>query len=91
MSCPVCRISLYVTEQYSGLVDGMARPGVDWLAGVLLPKVLQWAQESSVGGKKGELRQTLVPLDRYGRLYQQMKERYGHTLIKVHRRVVPPN
>jgi hypothetical protein len=48
-----------------------------------LPKVVQWAQESSVGERKEGLRQSLVPLDRYCYLYQEMKERYGHSLIKV--------
>lgn len=78
---------MFVTEQYcapesSGWVNGVTLPVADWLGGVLLPKISQWAQENTAGGR-GQLKQTLVPLDRYSRLYQQMKERYGPTLIKV--------
>ena len=59
----------------------MTSPGADWLGGVLLPKILQWAQE---GGREEGPREPLIPLDRYCSLYQEMKDRYGHTLIKVH-------
>lgn len=87
-SLRVYRIGLFVTEEYCtpGLANGVTLPMVDWLGGVLLPKILQWAQESGDGGRE-QLKQALVPLDRYSCLYQQMRERYGSTLIKVFNRV----
>lgn len=83
------RISLFVAPQYSGsCVNGVTVPVVEWLGGVLLPKILQWAQEASGGGASGggaqrTMKQSLIPLDKYSSLYQEMKERYGHSLIKV--------
>jgi len=64
--------------QRSGLV-----PSADWLATVLLPKLAQWTAPSlevAPGPGKGL---SLVPLDRYSVLYQELKERHGDHLVKV--------
>ena len=78
------RISLLVRPQYSGwCVDGVTVPMVEWLGAVLLPKILQWAQETSLGGAQLNMKQSLIPLDKYSSLYLEMKEKYGNSLIKV--------
>lgn len=83
LKCPVIlnRVALHLTEHYSGLANGVTSPGADWLSGVLLPRILKWAVEREAW--QGQ-RETLIPLDRYCSLYQEMKDRYGQTLIKVH-------
>lgn len=64
--------------------DGVITPTLDWLSSVLLPKVLQWAEESRRGfGSRGRRHETLVPLDRYSSLYGEMREKYGPSLIEV--------
>ncbi len=83
------RICLFLTEQYcaasaAGLVNGVTVPAADWLVGVLLPKILLWSNSQGQGGHSAmQLRQTLVPLDKYSCLYQRMKEKHGPALIKV--------
>ena len=63
--------------------DGVTTPTSEWLHSVLLPKVVQWAEES--GRSQGIPRQQppLVPLDKYCSLYRELKEKYGPALIKV--------
>ena len=64
----------------------MALLTVDWLGGVLLPKILRWAAESSSDREahpEHGMGQCVVPLDRYFVLYQQLKDKYGKTLVKV--------
>lgn len=62
--------------------SGITAPTVAWLQSVLLPKIAQWAEESATKGSQN-LREPLVPLDRYYKLYQDLKEKYGTSLIKV--------
>lgn len=82
------KICLFLTEQYcaasaAGLVNGVTVPAADWLVGVLLPKILLWSNSQGQGGHSAmQLRQTLVPLDKYSCLYQRMKEKHGPALIK---------
>lgn len=65
-------------------MDGVTVPVVEWLGGVLLPKILQWSQEAaSVGAVTLTMKQSLIPLDKYSSLYLEMKGRYGQPLIKV--------
>lgn len=85
-----CRIDLFIYDQsplekttLPPSSSGVTCPTTDWLEKTLLPKVLQWSQESrgvSGGPGKGE---SLIPMDRYSRLYQNMKSKYGPPIIKV--------
>ena len=61
--------------------DGVTSPTSEWLGSVLLPKVVQWAEESAAG--KVARRQSLVPLGRYCALYRELKDKYGPALIRV--------
>lgn len=76
------RISLLVTERYHEslvVASGVTAPRAEWLAGVLLPKLLQWSRGPLDSGRL----QSLVPLDRYSHLYQHLKEKHGQALVKV--------
>ena len=78
--------------------NGITVPTCDWLRMVLLPKIVQWSEESSqqkqlqVGtatagdqcrGRRGR-GESLIPLGRYSQLYAELKEKYGPTLVQVH-------
>jgi len=63
--------------------DGVVTPTVDWLKAVLLPKVVQWAEENASHVITTPRNNPLVPLDRYCKLYYQLKEKYGPLLVKV--------
>ena len=63
--------------------DGVFTPTAEWLYSVLLPKVVQWSEESRRGDRLPQ-HQSLVPLDRYCSLYRQLKDKYGPPLIKVY-------
>lgn len=64
--------------------DGVTIPTSEWLHTVLLPKVVQWAEESGQGlVAMATKRQPLVPLDKYSSLYSDLREKYGPSLIQV--------
>lgn len=63
--------------------DGIAYPKLPWLSSDLLPKLVRWATEC----KSSEFRSTLslLPVDKYGLMYQKLKEKYK-AMVKVRRR-----
>ena len=58
-------------------------PTADWLKMVLLPKIVQWSQENAVHAPAHPRNVPLVPLDRYSKLYYELKEKYGPPLVRV--------
>jgi tRNASer (uridine44-2'-O)-methyltransferase len=60
--------------------NGVTTPTSEWLHSVLLPKVLQWAEEGESG--QSPRQQPLVPLGQYCSLYRHLKEKYGPTLVQ---------
>ena len=84
----VHRLALYLLEGLEAIsLESVQRlalvPSADWLAAVLLPKLARWAVptlEVAPGPGKGL---SLVPLDRYLALYQELKERHSDHLVKV--------
>lgn len=60
--------------------DGVAYPKLSWLSSDLLPRLVRWASEC----KSSEFRSTLslLPVEKYGLLYQQLKDKYK-ALVKV--------
>ena len=50
---------------------------------VLLPKIVQWSQENPVHASTRLRSVSLVPLDRYSKLYYKLKEKYGPPLVRV--------
>lgn len=61
--------------------NGVTTPTSEWLYSVLLPKVVQWSEESQSG--EVSRREPLVPLAKYCSLYGHLKEKYGPALIQV--------
>ena len=93
-----CRISLSILhckretdeeggdceETTSPKPNGVTTPTSEWLNSILLPKVVQWAEESGRGlVSTATRRQSLVPLDKYSSLYRDMRDKYGPPLIQV--------
>lgn len=52
-----------------------------WLMTVLVPKLTSWSLVHGLNTTLTSLR--LVPIDSYTLLYQELKEKYGKTLVKV--------
>ncbi|KAJ8416464.1 hypothetical protein AAFF_G00357520 [Aldrovandia affinis] len=67
--------------------DGVAYPKLPWMSGVLLPKLVQWSTES----RKSEFKSTLslIPVEKYGCMYQKLKEKYKG-MVKVWPEVTDP-
>lgn len=61
--------------------NGVTTPTSEWLYSMLLPKVVQWSEESQSG--EVSRRESLVPLAKYCSLYEHLKEKYGPPLIQV--------
>ncbi|KAL5478097.1 hypothetical protein EMCRGX_G024977 [Ephydatia muelleri] len=61
--------------------DGVVAPTVTWLADVLLPRIVRWAEGNrDLAGKCN--RDPLVPLDKFCLLYRQLKEKYGPFFVQ---------
>ena len=63
--------------------DGVTTPTVEWLGSTLLPKVVQWSEESGRGEVSTVRQEPLVSLAKYCTLYRELRERYAPTLIQV--------
>ena len=66
--------------------DGVAYPRLVWLSSTLLPRLLRWAAEPAASQFKSTL--SLLPVEKYGGMYQQLKEKY-RTMVKVGRGGTP--
>ena len=80
-SLPSSSLQALVCQEHS--CDGIMTPTADWLKMVLLPKILQWSQENPVHAPTHPKKVSLVPLDRYSKLYYKLKEKYGPPLVRV--------
>ncbi|CAL8241975.1 unnamed protein product [Merluccius merluccius] len=67
--------------------DGVAYPRLVWLSSVLLPRLLRWAADPAASQFKSTL--SLLPVEKYGLMYQQLKDKY-RALVKVWPEVTDP-
>ncbi|XP_030193956.1 putative tRNA (uracil-O(2)-)-methyltransferase [Gadus morhua] len=67
--------------------DGVAYPRLVWLCSTLLPRLLRWAAEPAASQFKSTL--SLLPVEKYGCVYQQLKEKY-RAMVKVWPEVTDP-
>ncbi|XP_077085702.1 putative tRNA (uracil-O(2)-)-methyltransferase isoform X2 [Siphateles boraxobius] len=81
------KLSIHALSPEQWYSDGVAYPKLSWLHSELLPKLSRWALES----KASEFKSTLshIPVEKYGILYQQLKEKYK-ALVKVWPEVTDP-
>ncbi|XP_077598350.1 putative tRNA (uracil-O(2)-)-methyltransferase [Stigmatopora nigra] len=68
--------------------DGVAYAKLPWLSGCLLPKLARWAAVPRGGGWPG-VTLSLLPLEKYGVVYQQLKNKYK-AMVKVWPEVTDP-
>ncbi|XP_058638938.1 probable tRNA (uracil-O(2)-)-methyltransferase isoform X2 [Onychostoma macrolepis] len=80
-------LSLHALTPEQWCSDGVAYPKFSWLCTKLLPKLSRWALESKTSEFKSTL--SLIPVEKYGILYQQLKEKYKE-LVKVWPEVTDP-
>ncbi|OCT99289.1 hypothetical protein XELAEV_18005076mg [Xenopus laevis] len=80
-------ISLYTLCSEAWESDGVVYPKITWMKNELLSKLAKWSTED----KKSEFKSTLslVPVDKYSRLYQNLKEKY-RDMVKVWPEVTDP-
>lgn len=60
--------------------DGVAYPKPAWLSTDLLPKLVRWATENK--GSEFSSTLSLLPVEKYSVMYQQLKEKYK-AMVKV--------
>uniref|UniRef100_A0A672LU43 tRNA (uracil-O(2)-)-methyltransferase n=1 Tax=Sinocyclocheilus grahami TaxID=75366 RepID=A0A672LU43_SINGR len=80
-------LSLHALMPEQWCSDGVAYPKLSWLCTKLLPKLSRWALESKTSEFKSTL--SLIPVEKYSILYQQLKEKYKE-LVKVWPEVTDP-
>ncbi|KAM9424614.1 putative tRNA (uracil-O(2)-)-methyltransferase isoform 1-T1 [Pholidichthys leucotaenia] len=85
--CEQWSLELHVLMADSWFSDGVAYAKLPWLSSALLPKLVRWAAEC----KSSEFRSTLslLPVEKYGLMYQQLKEKYK-AMVKVWPEVTDP-
>ncbi|KAK7169982.1 hypothetical protein R3I94_000275 [Phoxinus phoxinus] len=81
------KLSIHALRPEQWYNDGVAYPKLSWLHSELLPKLSRWALESKASEFKSTL--SLIPVEKYGILYQQLKEKYK-ALVKVWPEVTDP-
>ncbi|XP_050958754.1 probable tRNA (uracil-O(2)-)-methyltransferase [Labeo rohita] len=79
--------SLHALTPEQWCSDGVVYPKLSWLCTKLLPKLSRWALESKASEFKRTL--SLIPVEKYSILYQQLKEKYKE-LVKVWPEVTDP-
>ncbi|KAL1270837.1 hypothetical protein QQF64_029853 [Cirrhinus molitorella] len=80
-------LSLHAMTPEQWCSDGVAYPKLSWLRTKLLPKLSRWAMKSRTSEFKSTL--SLIPVEKYSILYQQLKEKYKE-LVKVWPEVTDP-
>nr|XP_055068066.1 probable tRNA (uracil-O(2)-)-methyltransferase isoform X1 [Misgurnus anguillicaudatus]XP_055068067.1 probable tRNA (uracil-O(2)-)-methyltransferase isoform X1 [Misgurnus anguillicaudatus] len=80
-------LSLHALRPEQWYSDGVAYAKISWLCTELLPKLSRWALESKTSEFKSTL--SLIPVEKYSILYQQLKEKYK-ALVKVWPEVTDP-
>ncbi|XP_039607553.1 probable tRNA (uracil-O(2)-)-methyltransferase isoform X1 [Polypterus senegalus] len=77
-------LAMNIEQWYS---DAIIYPKCEWLGSELLPKIIRWSTEI----KRSEFKSTLslIPMAKYGNLYQQLKEKYKE-MVKVWPEVTDP-
>lgn len=85
--CEEWAVELHALTPDAWFSDGVAYPKLPWLSADLLPKLVRWASEC----KTSEFRSTLslLPVEKYSVIYQQLKEKYK-AMVKVWPEVTDP-
>lgn len=85
MNVPPRTLELHVLTPDVWFSDGVVYPNLGWLSSDLLPKLLRWASECRTSEFKSTL--SLLPLEKYGLMYQRLKDKYK-AMVKVQQRPV---
>ncbi|XP_018615090.2 putative tRNA (uracil-O(2)-)-methyltransferase [Scleropages formosus] len=80
-------VSLWALQPDCWFSDGVVYPRLTWLGSELLPRVVRWATENRLSEFKSTL--SLIPIEKYGRLYQHLKDKYKE-MVKVWPEVTDP-
>ncbi|XP_029382841.1 putative tRNA (uracil-O(2)-)-methyltransferase isoform X1 [Echeneis naucrates] len=80
-------LELHVLTPDAWFSDGVAYPKLPWLSSNLLPKLVRWAAECKSSEFKSTL--SLLPVEKYGLVYQQLKDKYK-AMVKVWPEVTDP-
>ncbi|XP_034532640.1 probable tRNA (uracil-O(2)-)-methyltransferase [Notolabrus celidotus] len=85
--CEEWSLELHALTPAAWFSDGVAYPKLPWLSSDLLPKLVRWASEC----RSSEFRSTLslLPVEKYSVMYQQLKEKYK-AMVKVWPEVTDP-
>ncbi|CAJ1086170.1 probable tRNA (uracil-O(2)-)-methyltransferase [Xyrichtys novacula] len=85
--CEEWSLELHVLTPDAWYSDGVVYPKLPWLSSDLLPKLVRWASEC----RSSEFRSTLslLPVEKYSVMYQQLKEKYK-AMVKVWPEVTDP-
>ncbi|XP_070541406.1 probable tRNA (uracil-O(2)-)-methyltransferase [Ptychodera flava] len=77
------RISLQILDNQPpvDLTNGVTLPTADWLVKNLLPKLVKWSMDSNPGQSVNS--NSLISMEKYTVLYQQLKQKYGPEINKV--------
>ncbi|XP_053560153.1 probable tRNA (uracil-O(2)-)-methyltransferase [Bombina bombina] len=80
-------VSLHTLYSEDWDSDGVVYPKITWMKNELLSKIAKW----SIEDKKSEFKSTLslIPVDKYSKLYQSLKEKYKD-MVKVWPEVTDP-
>lgn len=73
-------MELRVLDPDAWFSDGVIYPKLPWLASELLPKLVRWATKSKGSEFKSTL--SLLPVEKYSLVYQQIKDKYK-AIVKV--------
>ncbi|XP_071315024.1 probable tRNA (uracil-O(2)-)-methyltransferase isoform X2 [Trachinotus anak] len=85
--CDDWSLELHVLTPDAWFSDGVAYPKLQWLSSDLLPKLVRWATECKGSEFKSTL--SLLPVEKYSLVYQQLKEKYK-AMVKVWPEVTDP-
>ncbi|XP_071945097.1 probable tRNA (uracil-O(2)-)-methyltransferase [Antedon mediterranea] len=82
-------LKLFVGQDYSiSATSSFARPSIPWLKNQLLPKLIKWATENNEDS--GNQFTSLVAMDKYSKLYAELKQKYGAKFVKLWTEVTDP-
>ncbi|XP_068444331.1 probable tRNA (uracil-O(2)-)-methyltransferase [Clinocottus analis] len=85
--CDEWSLELHALASDAWFSDGVAYPKLPWMSSDLLPKLVRWATEVKSSEFKSTL--SLLPVEKYSVMYQQLKEKYK-AMVKIWPEVTDP-
>ncbi|XP_069026009.1 probable tRNA (uracil-O(2)-)-methyltransferase [Embiotoca jacksoni] len=85
--CDEWTLELHVLTEDAWFSDGVAYAKLPWMSSDLLPKLVRWATECRSSEFGSTL--SLLPLEKYGLVYQRLKEKYK-AMVQVWPEVTDP-